>query len=124
HVPVCAGAHVALDALDARVRARKVGRELRVHHGVARLAAELYGLCVLVRAVAAEGAGEEEDEEGGEEAEEVAPASRVVEVERWVARNLAGREAVTPAPLQQRAEDCEHEAEDEQRREDDVREDA
>ena len=42
--PVRAGADVAIHAADAGVRRALVGRELRSHHAVAGLAAELRGL--------------------------------------------------------------------------------
>ena len=64
---------------------------------MADLAAELHGLCVLERVVAADRARADEDEAGREQPDGVASAARVVEVERWVARNLAGREPA-PAP--------------------------
>ncbi len=81
HVPLRPRPDVAVNAADVRVRGDAEGVELRLHHGVAGLAAELHRLGVLVGAVAAEGAHEDEDEDEADEAEEVAAASRVVQIQ-------------------------------------------
>jgi hypothetical protein len=115
---------VALDALDARVRARAVGGELGLHHRVAGLAAELDALGVLEGAVAAEGAHEEEDEREQEEGDEGAPPAWVVEVEDGVAPYLVGLHPVTPVALPERADEEDGQPEPHDRGEDDVGEDA
>src|SRR5205085_5650630 len=61
HEPTRAGADTTFDASDARVRAGLVSDELRLHHRVAGLPAEVDRLAVLVSAVAAEGAHEDEE---------------------------------------------------------------
>ena len=52
HEPGSAGTDVAFDALHARVRRFLVGGVLRLHHGVAGLAAERHRIHVIDGAVA------------------------------------------------------------------------
>ncbi len=76
-IPACAGADVALHATDPCVRRVIVGDGLRVHHGVAELAAEGRGIGELIGAIAADGAEHDEDHHEADEEDEAAAVYRV-----------------------------------------------
>src|ERR1043166_6977003 len=73
HVPARTRPHVTSNAADARVCARLVRRELRLHYRVTRLATEVHRFGVLVSAIAAKRAGRDEHERHQHEHEKRAP---------------------------------------------------
>src|SRR5690349_6664478 len=98
-------AHVTIDALDARVRRCVKGDELRFHHRVTGLAAELDGLGVLVSAIAAESTGTHEDKRAGWQRECQETVARFVVVDLWIRRNLWSGRASSATSREQHAGD-------------------
>ncbi len=98
HVPAGARSDVAFDASHTRVRRGLIGGELRVHDGMAQLAAEIHRIGELVGLVAADGAHQREDHHEAEHKGDGAALRRVVEVEPGEMRRRT-YSAQPPPPL-------------------------
>src|ERR1700676_940991 len=89
---------MALNAGDARVRRILMGRELRLHHGVACLSAELHGLHVVHGRIAELASDYDVDRRGGDYETGQTPDLDATKVERVGERHkAAGRSALSPA---------------------------
>src|SRR6266567_960812 len=80
-IPSGSGADVAIDATYAGVRRSLMRGVFGMHDDVAELSAELGGVSEFVGSIAADGAGDHEDHDEGQEESEGAALRRIVEIQ-------------------------------------------
>src|ERR1700751_1278045 len=101
YVPGCSCPHMAFHTGHARVRRELVCGEFGMHHAVAKLAAELYGIRELVSLITAYHAQSDEDDDKTQKKGKCSSLTGIVEIDSQITRSFSGELQASAAPLEQ-----------------------